>query len=215
MTDDQQELVCARCRRPVCTDTEKKHGSPKVLKRKWWPEGAICVKCYAHALDTYGVCAGCAVDRLLPGLSDTGAAVCTDCAGGLGDFSCPRCGREGHRWTKSACARCILTDQLTVVFDDGAGSIRPALLPLYTSLCAMSRARTGLTWLRKPHVAAILGALARGEVPLTHAGPDHPATLAIRRLHPRPAHGVRHAAARRPVPADVRAMAARVAGHGR
>jgi hypothetical protein len=170
MTDDQQELVCARCRRPVCTDAEKKHGNRAVRTRKWWPEGAICVRCYNHALDTYGVCAGCGVDRLLPGRNESGAAVCTDCAGGLGDFSCPRCGREGHRWTKSACARCVLTDQLTVVFDDGAGSIKPDLLPLYTSLCAMSRPRTGLTWLRKPHVAEILGALARGEVPLTHAG---------------------------------------------
>jgi hypothetical protein len=170
MIDQQQEPVCARCRRPVCTLTAKKRGSSAVLIRKWWPEGAICVACYTHALDTHGVCPGCGVDRLLPGRNEHGDPICTDCAGGLGDFTCPQCGREGHRWTTSACARCVLTDRLTIVFDNGTGTINPDLKPLYDHLSTMSRPRAGLTWLRKPHVITILGALARADVPLTHEG---------------------------------------------
>lgn len=34
----------------------------------------------------------------------------------------------------------------------------------------MSRPRSGILWLSKPHVPPILRALARGEVPLTHDG---------------------------------------------
>jgi hypothetical protein len=136
-----------------------------------WREGLICSGCYSNACETYGCCDGCGVDRLTPGIGPAGERWCTDCAGGLGDFTCTRCKQEG--WRQGAgglCGRCVLADRLRVALDDGTGRIRPELVPLFDSLCAMSRPRSGILWLSKPHVPPILQALARGDVPLTHAG---------------------------------------------
>lgn len=77
-----------------------------------WPEGPVCSGCYAKARETYGTCPGCGTHRLLPGL-DQGRTVCTDCAGGIGNFTCARCGQEGWNHYKNTCGRCVLTDRLT------------------------------------------------------------------------------------------------------
>ena len=58
-----------------------------VAARKW-PEGYLCSGCFARACETYGRCAGCGVERLVPGIGKDGEALCTTCAGGLGDFTC-------------------------------------------------------------------------------------------------------------------------------
>ncbi|WP_327138349.1 hypothetical protein OG585_49885 (plasmid) [Streptomyces sp. NBC_01340] len=50
-----EDLFCARCRRAVR------------LGAAHWPEGYLCAGCYAQALETYGTCTGCGVDRLTPG----------------------------------------------------------------------------------------------------------------------------------------------------
>ena len=135
-----------------------------------WPEGWICSGCYARACETYGVCAGCGADRLLPGIGPDQERVCTDCAGGLGDFTCTRCGQEGWRHLAGICGRCVLTDRLAQALDDGTGRVRPELVPLFDQVRAMSRPRSGILWLTKPHVPPILRAIAHGEVPLTHEG---------------------------------------------
>jgi hypothetical protein len=135
-----------------------------------WPEGPICSGCYASACETYGLCAACGMDRLTPGIGPAGERWCTDCAG-LGDFTCIRCKQEGWRHGAGGlCGRCVLADRLGAALDDGTGRIRPELVPLFDSLCAMSRPRSGLLWLAKPHVPPILQALARGDVSLTHEG---------------------------------------------
>ncbi|TDD60013.1 hypothetical protein E1263_13025 [Kribbella antibiotica] len=137
---------------------------------KRWPEGPICSGCFAKARETYGRCSTCDTDRMLPGISASGQGLCTDCAGGLGDFTCTRCGQEGWLHYAGICGRCVLTDRLTTFLDDGTSSIRPELQPLFASICAMSRPRSGILWLSKPHVPPILQALAKGNVPLTHEG---------------------------------------------
>lgn len=135
-----------------------------------WPEGRICAGCYARACETYGSCPGCGVHRLLPGLTEDGQPCCTDCAGGLGSFTCTRCGQEGWNHYRGVCGRCVLADRLAVHLDDGTGQIRPELAPFYERIVAMARPRVGILWLSKPHVPPILHALARGQVPLTHDG---------------------------------------------
>jgi len=144
-------------------------GRVLVAVRKW-PEGWICGGCYSKARETYGICPGCGVDRLLPGLTQDGAACCTDCAGGIGDFTCTRCGNEGSNEYRGVCGRCVLGDRLAVHLDDGTGQIRPELVAFYDRIVAMRRPRAGILWLSKPHVPPILRALARGDVPLTHDG---------------------------------------------
>jgi len=87
-------LVCARCRRPLRYPTRTPsppHLRGRVLTAvRNWPEGAICSGCYAKACETFGACDRCGVDRLLPGIGPGGQRWCTDCAGGIGDFTCTR-----------------------------------------------------------------------------------------------------------------------------
>ncbi|WP_200301783.1 hypothetical protein [Streptomyces adelaidensis] len=46
-------------------------------------EVLFCAGCYAQALEPYGTCTGCGVERLTPGLAPDGGKLRTDCAGGL------------------------------------------------------------------------------------------------------------------------------------
>jgi hypothetical protein len=123
-----------------------------------------------RALETYGTCLGCGVDRLTPGPAPGGGKLCTDCAGGLGDFTCERCGQEARRYRRGICGRCVLTERLHELLGDGSGSLRAELLPLFDALRHMLRPWGGMTWTGHPHVQRNLRALARGEVPLTHDG---------------------------------------------
>lgn len=164
--------VCARCGRTVCSDYAKIKQADTRLRARWgWPEGPVCVACYEQAINTYGHCAECGTDRLLPGrrASDR-SPICTDCAGGLGDFTCRRCGQEGPRYRAGSCARCVLADRLTELLDDGSGAVRSELEPLFHLIHTMSWPASRLTWLRREAPASVLSALARGEVPLTHEG---------------------------------------------
>jgi hypothetical protein len=107
---------------------------------------------------------------MLPGLDAHGQALCTLCAPGLGDFICRRCDQEGPRYHAGTCTRCVLRERLDVILDRGDGQILPTLQPLYDSLAAMPRPRSGLLWLSRKPAPAILRTLARRQVPLTHDG---------------------------------------------
>jgi len=147
---------CARCGRAIGTGWAH------------WPEGYLCSTCRTHALETYGPCAGCGADRLTPGIALGGARLCTDCAGGLGDFTCGACGREGIRYRRGACGNCVLAERLAVLLDDGTGRIRPELAPFAAAFCQMRRPRGGITWLGRPHVQKMLRTLADPGTPVTH-----------------------------------------------
>ncbi|MFF2133397.1 hypothetical protein ACFVW1_50380 [Streptomyces olivochromogenes] len=134
------------------------------------PRAYLCAGCYAQALETYGTCTGCGVDRLTPGLAPDGGKLCTDYADGLGNFTCERCGQEARRYRRGICGRCVLAERLHELLDDGTGRIRPELLPLFDTLRQMRRPWGGLTWTNQPHVQQNLQALARNQVPLTHEG---------------------------------------------
>ncbi|WP_406000243.1 hypothetical protein [Streptomyces sp. NBC_00829] len=90
--------------------------------------------------------------------------------GGLGDFFCEQCGQEARRYRRGICGRCVLTERLREFLDDGTGSVRAELLPLFDALRQMQRPWGGMTWTGHPHVQRNLRALAHGEVPLTHDG---------------------------------------------
>ncbi|MEV1066900.1 hypothetical protein [Streptomyces sp. NPDC050263] len=63
-----------------------------------------------------------------------------------------------------------MAEHLHELLDDGSGSIRPELLPLFDMLRQMRRPWGGITWAKLPHVQRNLQALARSQVPLTHEG---------------------------------------------
>ncbi len=171
--EDGSELEsCARCARSVGTErTRRQAGAVKVLAvTRRWPEGPICSGCFAAAMEVYGLCDGCGTDRLLPGIGPDGQRWCTDCGGGLGDFTCTRCGREGWREHAGVCGWCVLGDHVEELLDDGAGRVRLELMPLAALILGMKRPRSGIRWLTRPEPRGILRALGSGEVPLTHEG---------------------------------------------
>ncbi len=136
-----------------------------------WPEGPICATCRTWALETYGTCSRCGTERMVPGITPGGEGrLCTDCADIPGCYFCSRCGQEGWIQRKGTCSRCVLTERLDDLLDDGTGTIRPDLVPLYDGLRRASRPRTLFTWTGREHVQRLLRLLARGEAPLTHEG---------------------------------------------
>jgi hypothetical protein len=145
---------CARCGR-------------RATKSANW-EGPLCRTCYDKAARTYGRCAGCGVDRLLPGRRNDGAAICRDCAGISRDFSCASCGREGVLLAGRLCERCTLAGRLAAILDDGTGQVSPPMRPLLATVTGTARPKSALKWLRNPQVPALLTGLATGAIPLTH-----------------------------------------------
>jgi integrase len=148
---------CARCGREAGT-------------ARRWPDGPVCWNCYATAMETRAACAGCGEHRLAPGRDGGGRPLCIACAGMKAGFTCARCGREAPRYERGTCGQCVLSRRLAALLDDGTGRIRPELVPFHDHVRQMSRPRTGLLWISKPHVPPILIALARGQARLTHEG---------------------------------------------
>jgi hypothetical protein len=148
---------CARCKRMTG------------IGRRW-PDGPVCWNCYATAMETYAACARCGQHRLTPGLDGERRPLCQPCAGITAAFTCSRCGREAPRYQRGTCGSCVLSGRLAALLDDGTGRIRPELVPFHQHVSQMSRPRTGLLWISKPHVPPLLTALARGHVPITHEG---------------------------------------------
>jgi hypothetical protein len=136
----------------------------------YWPEGIVCSTCRNDALGVNGQCTGCGAERMTPGIAPDGGRLCVDCAQIPGNFFCARCGHEGLRQRDHVCRRCILTDLLRDVLDDGTGQISPALLPLFDGLRQVERPLGCQTWLRREHIQRMLRSLARGHTPLTHEG---------------------------------------------
>ncbi len=149
-------VTCVRCQRFV----------PR--RGVSWPEGFICNRCYQQATRRHGHCASCQTQRLLPGLSPTGEAICVDCAAIPKDFHCTRCSQEDEPHRKGQCARCCLREDLSVLLDDGTGQVHAQLTPLFEALCTQERPRSAMIWLRNPDVAGILTAFANGSAPLRH-----------------------------------------------
>jgi hypothetical protein len=152
------ERVCARCARTF-------RGLHWV---KPWPEGYLCPTCHTWALETYGQCIGCGTERMTPGLAPEGGRLCVDCAGIPGDYHCGRCGREARRQVQDLCARCVLTERLHDLLNDGTGQLRPELVSFAEGFCGMARPRSGLTWIGNQHVQQLLRTLADPSTPITH-----------------------------------------------
>jgi len=150
---------CGRCHNLV----------PKI--RTHWPEGPICAPCFTTAARTYGQCAFCGAERLLPGRSSTGRDICRDCAGITTNLDCDNCGREAERLRGGHCARCVLTGDLEQI-------LKPHIPPdmrikrLITELAAVPRPESIITWMRHPVTADLLTKIGTRELQLNHEAFD-------------------------------------------
>ena len=116
-----------------------------------WPDGKVCGYCYQAAKPTSGTCA-CGHVGVLPGLVD-GRPACRTCSGVTLNVDCTSCGAEAEIHSGGRCWRCTLADDLTAALSDrGTGVVPATLQPLVTALRSLSRANSGVTWVRQPHV---------------------------------------------------------------
>lgn len=159
MTYQRRVQTCVRCGHAVIVGWR-------------WPDGFVCVSCVRRGVRHRADCPGCGCHRPLPGRDGGDRPSCVDCAGISTSFFCTTCGAEGELWFSRTCLRCSLRRRLTVVLDNGAGTVDITLVPLLEALAAMSDPWSGLIWLGAAHVRERLAALATGVVALTHEGID-------------------------------------------
>jgi len=96
--------------------------------------------------------------------------------------TCPSCGETGHLITRR-CARCGLGERLDTLLAGTDGHVRPELQTLYQALHGLERPSTALHWVSSSTVVSVLGEIASGERPLTHAALDQlPATKTLAHL---------------------------------
>ena len=159
-------MICSICARLAPAEISKITGEP-------W-----CNACQKRRAR----CAGCGSVRPVRG-GTTASPLCGTCiAPSSLRHACPGCGeRTQHRSRR--CARCSLRHRLDELLRDDAGTVHPRLQALHDNLAGSDRPDTVLGWLNKNTAAAILGELAAGERPLTHAALDElPDSKTIRHL---------------------------------
>lgn len=136
-----------------------------------WPDGKICGICFHQATRTFGSCAQCGQQRLLPG-RDGQCLLCRQCAGITTDLDCHRCGAEGEHHRRGLCTRCTLRDDLTSMLLPAGLEPIPELVHLVDVLVNVERPESMHTWMRRPRVQQLLRGLGDRSITLEHAGID-------------------------------------------
>ena len=138
-----------------------------------WPEGPICDPCYTAALRRTGICTACGGHRRLVAPPGPAANTCGACSGaGPTGHVCIGCGAEDKLYTRGYCARCTLMRRTDELLADSSANVPVELAQVRDAIVTTSTPRTALNWLRKGAGAAILAALARGDIALTHEALD-------------------------------------------
>lgn len=166
-------LRCDRCENLV----------PKIRTR--WPDGAICGPCFTTAVNTYGVCAHCSENRMLPGRSPSGESICRECANIRTNLTCDACGKEAERLRRGQCAPCIITADLTAILKPNDPSdLR--LHRLIRELASTDRPRSAMSWMRLPAPRALLDKIGDRSLALDHTAfdalPPSPAVEHLREM---------------------------------
>ena len=124
-----------------------------------WPDAGVCTYCYQQAKRTRGTC-GCGHQGVLPGRID-GRPACRECSGVKLNVDCRDCGAEDELYTGGKCWNCTLKTTVDRLLTNPAtGMVAPELVPLADALKSMTRANSGLTWIRQQHVTTFLVSLA-------------------------------------------------------
>lgn len=85
--------------------------------------------------------------------------------------TCPSCGASGQLLARD-CSRCRLRRRLDELLTDADGAVRAELQALHQALVGVDRPATALSWLSRSTAISVLGELAAGTRPLTHAALD-------------------------------------------
>lgn len=149
---------------PRCNESSKRH-------RVTWPDGRICTPCFVRAVETFGVCAWCDDERMLPGRDERDRPICRICARITTDLDCRRCGAEAELIRRKLCVRCVLREDLEpLLAPNDPPDLR--LKRLVNVLCAVDRPASIRTWMRGAAAKSLLTAIGRRELDLEHAALD-------------------------------------------
>lgn len=131
--------------------------------------GPICNPCYSRLRRHPATCPSCGHTKVLAFHNDSGDIVCAACAGVPARFACKSCGSE-EQLTGSHCGPCRLADRARSVLSREDDTLHPDLVSLYTHLLSAPDKRSVTRWLSKEPIAAMLRAMASGQVPISHEG---------------------------------------------
>jgi len=135
------------------------------------PGGPVCFTCWERALLAKAVCGGCGQTRR-PDPRHAGPSRCSDCAGLAPLQVCVDCSDETRIYEAGRCRRCVLARRANALLAGADGAVMASLVPLVDALAATEPAKAGLRWIARPETAALLGALGRGELAMSHAALD-------------------------------------------
>ncbi len=148
-------------------------------------DSTLCARCYRHPARR---CGGCGrTRRVALRATDSNPDLCPTCYQAPTE-ECGRCGSEDlcRRTTADGsliCFRCQLHDRLEELITSPDPAIAEALAPVLDAVCAVDNPRTALGWLGRSRGAELLGRIARGELPPTHAALDaQPPGMSIEHL---------------------------------
>ncbi len=135
-----------------------------------WPDAQVCGYCYQQAKRTRGTCA-CGHTGVLPGRLH-GQFACRTCSGVQLNVDCRTCGAEDEIYSGGQCWTCVLAATVErLLTNPDTGVMTDELVLIAQALKSMTRANSGLTWLRQPHVTTVLEQLALEPV-ISHASID-------------------------------------------
>lgn len=147
-----------------CNQSSKRH-------RVTWPDGRICTPCFVRAVETFGACAWCDDERMLPGRDEHHRPICRICARITTDLDCRRCGAEAELIRRKLCVRCVLREDLeSLLAPNDPPDLR--LKRLVNVLCAVDRPASIRTWMRGAAANELLTAIGRRKLDLEHAALD-------------------------------------------
>ena len=116
-------------------------------------------------------CPGCDEMKILAFYDTDGRPSCATCTANPAVYACPACGREGSPFGRH-CGPCALSEGATALLSDSTGAVHPHLQPVFDALLAARRPQSLLYWFTRSPGPAVLGAMARGEIGISHAALD-------------------------------------------
>ena len=96
---------------------------------------------------------------------------CANCTGNPPVYACRSCGREDSPHGRR-CAPCVLAERVTTLLADSRGAVHPQLQPVFDALMAARRPQSVIYWLSHSTGPAILSAMARGDLAISHGAFD-------------------------------------------
>lgn len=131
-------------------------------------EQPVCQTCMQRYARAAKPCPGCGQVRVLAFYDSQRRPACARCTGNDPVYACTACGREDSQWGRR-CAPCVLAERAAALLASPEGGIHPRLRPVYDVLLAGPRPQTTLYWFTRSTGPAILSAMARGELAISHA----------------------------------------------